>query len=156
MNVFKDAWRIARRICFAVGLLLAFFAVIELFRAGVFFYRLNHVLGWAFAALVAAVAIGLPLYVWIVLTSYPKVLTPPSLPPLEEAGYKDLRAYCKYLVQYMLRLTENPNLDERSARVVQEGLADMEDVLGSHPLLDDLRRAMARAETDVIAPSTLR
>ena len=151
-GMFRELWYSLKRALVAVGLLVTFFAAIELFRAFVFFYRLNHVLGFAFLAFLFLFlcAIGrMLLGPWL---RQPRVLRPPELPPPEEATFVELKRYCRYLMRYLERLQLNPNLSEESRRRVREGIADLTERLGAHPLRRDLTRAIEACETEVLEP----
>ena len=148
--MFKDAWNILRKILFVAGLLITLLVFIELFRAFFFFYRINHTVGWVFAGAVIFTTLAVPIYIWRVLASYPKVITPPDIPPLKEAGFKDLRNYGQYLIAYMERLSRNPNLEPEQVVLAKTGIDELRDVLGAHPLRDDLQRAITQTEDEVI------
>jgi uncharacterized membrane protein YcjF (UPF0283 family) len=148
----RDLWRIVARITAVAGLLLGFLVVVELFRAFVFFYRLNHTLGWVFAGFVLLLAILVPIYIWSVWVSLPKVLRPPSLPDPEKAGFRELYDYCRYLADYLRRLEKNPHFEAAHKDLIRDRIASIQDTLKAHPLKDDLRRAIAKTEEETIFP----
>lgn len=153
--MFKEAWKVFCRFCFLAGLLLSFAAVVELFRVFIFFYRIDPLWGWVFAAVTAAFFLGLVVYAKLLLSNYPRVLRPPYLPLLKEAGYKDLCRYSEYLMAYLARLAENAQLESDQVQAARSQIEAIGEALRAHPLKDDLRRTITETEEDVMAPLLL-
>lgn len=146
-------WRTVLRILVVLGVLFAFFFVNELARAFLLFYRVQPVLGFAFAGVVGLGAVVLAVYGLVRLRRHPAVLRPPPLPPLGKAGHAEMRRYLKYLVRYLGRLADNPGLDEAQRAQAEEQIEEIRDVLKAHPLNDDLVRAIEQAEEKAVRPA---
>ncbi len=145
--------RVLLKITLWTGVLLTFFILLELTRAFVFFYRLNHLLGFGFLAVTAGIfclLIASTLRAWF---AQPRALQPPSIPPLEESSFHDLRRYTRYLRAYLDRLAANPNLDPVHRRKCVETSADLKSVLHAHPLRADMIEAVTSAEHETIIPA---
>ena len=74
------------------------------------------------------------------------------MPELPKASHAEMRRYCDYLIEYLDRLAENRNLDGESVKMAQDRVLNIEDVLGAHPLNDDLVRTIAKTEEETIGP----
>jgi len=151
--MFRDAWRVACRLAFAAGVALSILAVLELFRIFVFFYRIAPFWGWSYLVALAAGLFVLVFYVRRTLARYPKILKPPDLPELDQAGHAELRAFSDYLCRYLHRLSRNRHLEEEHARRAREQARAIEDELNAHPLNDDMRRLIAKADEETIRPA---
>ncbi|MCB1070169.1 MAG: hypothetical protein H7A43_00180 [Verrucomicrobia bacterium] len=68
------------------------------------------------------------------------------------ATHRDLRAYCRYLIQYITRLSNHPYLQEETSRILRQQAADIDEVLASHPLNDDLYRTIQQVE-EILLPN---
>jgi hypothetical protein len=148
----KQLWNLLVRLTVVAGVLLVFVFFAECFRLFVLFYRVQPWMGIAFAGILFAGILALFIYLWRGLSAYPRVLVPPPMPELPAASHAEMRRYCKYLIEYLDRLAENPNLDGEPAKEARECIAYIEDVLGAHPLNDDLVRAITKTEQEMIAP----
>lgn len=151
--MFKQLLSTIARVLLVFGILLAFVFLAELLRIFRLFHAISPALGWAYvAALGGGVLAGLVYFV-AALRRNPRAVTPPPLPAdLDQATFLQLRRYAKYLARYLRRLAGNGNLDDESRRRACQASADVDDTLRHHPLLDDLRRTIARTESDVVAP----
>lgn len=68
------------------------------------------------------------------------------------ASHRDLKHYCRYLAHYLTRLSDHPVLQEETGRQLRQQAADIDDVLASHPLNDDLYRAIQQVE-EILLPA---
>lgn len=150
--MFRELWTLLRRIIYVVVSLFALFFFAELVRVFLLLYRLNPVAGLAFAVLLLAVLLWAMVYGIVHWRRHPRVLTAPPLPDLDEATHPEMREYCSYLARYLGRLADNPNLDETRRAIAREKAADIAEVVGHHPLNDDLRRTIRKTEADVVGP----
>ncbi len=147
----SELWNAIRKALLILAVLFAFFVLAEAARVILLFYRLNAVAGLAVLAVAALVA----LYLLVRLISWARArraLAPPPMPALPDAGHKEMNRYCRFLARYLRFLAENPALDEAAGRAAEQKASEIEEVLGAHPLNDDLARAIQQAENDVIAP----
>ncbi|HIE10487.1 MAG TPA: DUF697 domain-containing protein, partial [Kiritimatiellae bacterium] len=150
--MFRELWYSMKRALVAAGLLATFLAAVELFRAFVFFHRLNHLLGFAFLAFVILLLFALGRVLLGPWLKQSRVLNPPELPPLQEAAFGELKRYCRYLLRYLERLRRNPNLDREARRRVEQGISDLAERLAAHPLRRDLARGIRVCEQEVLEP----
>ncbi len=151
--MFKQLLSAAARVLLVFGILLSLIFLAELARMFLLLQRISPVLGWLFVAVLAGGVIALLGHYLLSLRRNPRAVTPPPLPEdLAQATFPELRRYTKYLARYLRRLAENPTLDGESRRRAHATSAEIEEVLRHHPLLDDLRRSIARTEADVVTP----
>lgn len=148
----KQLWNLLVRLVIVAGVLLGFVFLAECLRLFVLFYRIHPAIGFAFAGIFFAGILALFIYLWSGLRAYPRVLVPPSMPELPAASHAEMRRYSKYLIGYLGRLAENPNLDGESAKAARECVAYIQDVLSAHPLNDDLVRTITKTEEEMIGP----
>lgn len=149
---FHAVWRALRKLALlAVGLFL-FFTFIELAWAGLLLYRFHPLLGYTFGLIVFLFALG---FAWRALTHRhdQQTLIPPTRPAGSRVRQRDLEAYCAYLVHRMKRLSLNARLAKEDRLKIRQRAYDIEGLLGSHPLIDDLTRAISRAEVEVLEPA---
>jgi len=148
----RDAWKVIGKFILVAGVFLSFLILIELFRVFLFFYQRSHALGWGFVGVCIVLVVGSLVYLRTVLAAYPRVLAPPRLPPLNEAGYHDLKAFCQYLRRYLRRLSLHPNLSDEQRVAARLQAERIESELSAHPLLDDLRRLIQETEDRALRP----
>ena len=148
----KHWWNLFVRLTVVAGVLLGFVFLAECVRLFDLFYRVHPAVGFTFAGLLLAGIFVLFIYLWRGLRAYPRVLVPPSLPELPAASHMEMRRYCHYLTEYLNRLAENPRLEGEPAKMAREGVAYIQDVLGAHPLNDDLVRTIQKTEKETVAP----
>jgi len=141
--------RTLRRFAAAVVFIVAAVLAREWIDATGFFQSVHPAAAWALAGLPAlAATCGL----WWILTSIGSrgVLNADDLPPPERARHKDLVAHCRFLARYLKRLSRSGSLDEELKRLARQSAFDIREMVGHHPLLDDLHRAIEDAEQRVI------
>ena len=148
----KQLWNLLVRVTVVAGVLLGFVFLAECFRLFVLFYRIHPAIGFTFVGILLVGILALLIYFWRGLRACPRVLTPPPMPELSAASHAEMRRYCKYLAEYLGRLAENPNLEGAPAAAASDGIAYIQDVLGAHPLNDDLARTIAKIEQEVVHP----
>ncbi|MBN1270236.1 MAG: DUF697 domain-containing protein [Kiritimatiellae bacterium] len=150
--MYKQAWRIVRNTLLLAGVLLGFVVAVELLRIFAFFHRIHPGLAWAYAAVLGFGVLAAVIY-WIVQwASYPRVLAPPPRLDLARAGFNDLRAYCRYLLKYLDRLSRNSRLSDDERAAASNAIAELRDILHAHPLIDDLARGIEDIESKCVAP----
>ncbi len=148
----KTLVRALRRIVMMGAGLILFFISVELLRAYQLFHELNLWLGRAFAVLVLGTALVLlvRLYLW---RQDRQTLRPPRKPGDLKPRHDDLTATTVYLIHRLKRLSLSESLPAEIIKKLRQRAYDMEGLLGSHPLLDDLIRASSRAEIDTLEPA---
>ncbi|MFH0908096.1 MAG: hypothetical protein V1929_04980 [bacterium] len=145
-----------RTMAVACGL-IAFFLAMELIKAFNVLYRVNHLLGYAFGACLAALAVFLALRLAGLALDH-RTLDAPPRPDGDSATHDDMKAYCRYLIHALKRLGANPHLDEPLRQLLLQEAYNIDDTLGAHPLNDDLKQVIARNNTGALqtALTTLR
>jgi uncharacterized membrane protein YcjF (UPF0283 family) len=109
----KTIWKLIRTAVVVIGVLLTFFAVLEVLRAYQTLYNFHPIAAYAFLAVVLGLLLWLAVYVWGNLAVFPKPLRPPVIEDFQNATDKQLAKYVKYLNRYIQRLVGNPNLSEQ-------------------------------------------
>lgn len=152
----KQLWNLFVKIVIVLGALLTFFFAAELLRIYVLFFRFSPILGYAFgAAVLAGLVVLLVQFVRRVI-AHPRVLTPPPLPNFPDASHHEMLRYSRYLIRYLDRLAENPNLDDEHREALGEKALDLREILVAHPLNEDLVRAIQQSENEVIGQALAR
>jgi len=148
----KYLWRIVRFSVVAVGVMLSFFAVIEVLRAYETLYGIHPWLGYGFAGVLIGACAGSAAYMVNLLRHKPKILSPPRIRDRGNASEKELRRYCLYLIRYLYRLEHNPLLEtEDRARAYRER-EDLERVLSEGGSHNTFQVAIQRAEREAMEP----
>ena len=150
--MWKQIWNLFVRLVVVAGVLLSFVFLAECLRVILFFHRIHPAAGLACAGIFFIGILVLFIYLWKGLRAYPRVLVPPLMPELPKASHAEMRKYCGYLIEYLDRLAENRNLDSESVKIAQDCVLNIKDVLGAHPLNDDLVRTIAKTEEETIRP----
>jgi len=151
--MFSHTWKLVRRATLVLGVLFTFFVLVEMLRIFLLFYRINPVVGWLYVAILLMAAFWLIKGFIREWYAYPRALKPPPLPEqLETADFKSLHAYCKYLLRYLDRLSDNACFEEEDLNRLDDGINSIVDALKAHPLRDDLIREIEQTEIQVIAP----
>jgi uncharacterized membrane protein YcjF (UPF0283 family) len=134
----RELWKTTKTVIWAVGILLSFFAVIELIRAYQILDELHPACGISFL-----VILGLGL-AWLIyklgsITRYPAPLIPPE--------DRNSAAYLKYQVRLLERLKANGRLEEE-----QQKIADKIGELKRVGRRDDYASVADDVEATVIGP----
>ncbi|MBI5725064.1 MAG: YcjF family protein [Planctomycetes bacterium] len=147
----KGILSIASRIGLALLLVLAFLAVMEFIRACQTLYAVHPWAGYALLGLGGLVVLWI-LWVLIRLMFVTRpVLKPPKIADHDSAAPRELRHYSAYLVKYLRRLADNPNLaqDSPAARQWAEELRRSAASAGGR---GELLTAIRKAETQAVEP----
>lgn len=150
--VWDELMRALRRVLLLVLGLILFFMTVELVRAYQLFYGFHPWLGYAFAGLVLCIVLYTLLRLRLRRHDR-QTLLPPRLPNAQKPRHEDLTSYTAYLVHRLKRLSLNPSLPEELGRKTRQKAYDLEGLLASHPLIEDLVRANSRAEVDTLEPA---
>lgn len=122
----KTVWKLIRTAVVVVGVLLTFFAILEILRAYQTLYNFHPVAAYIFAAVVVGLLGWLVIYVWGNLAVFPKPLNPPKIADCREASDRRLKKYLRYLNRFLLRLQSNPNLTDNDCTQVAAALSRLE------------------------------
>jgi uncharacterized membrane protein YcjF (UPF0283 family) len=130
-TVLKTIWKLIRTAVIVIGVLLTFFAVLELLRAYQTLHNFHPIAGYAFAAAVIGLLAWLVVYVWVNMAVFPKALKPPKIDDVESATDRQLKKYIQYLKRFLQRLISNPNLSDDDRSQISTVLLQLESQLPS-------------------------
>jgi hypothetical protein len=149
-SVFAQTARCLFRFAVFLVALVAFIALMELVRA----FRLAHaaspVLGWLVAA-AAVVLVTYGLFKAFSFVADRRTLAAPPLPGPADPTFEELKESAQYFMHLFKRIGANPYLDDETRKNMRQQAYDMEEVLGHHPLADDLAREIAKGR-QALAP----
>jgi len=145
-------WKFIKTVAVAVGVLLSFFAIIELIRAYQTLRDLHPVAGFIFLAVLFCGIVWIIGYYVITVVLKPAALKPPAVAEPNNPTNRELHHYGKYLKKYVSRLIENDALSmadrDRARNCVDTFSAALENKDDHQILLS----AIERAEEEVIQP----
>ncbi len=118
-------WKIIRLVALAIGLLLSFFAVIEVIRAYQTLHELHPAAGFVFLGLLVCGIVWIVGYVAVTLASRPAVLIPPPISDTNSATNRELRRYGRYLTKYISRLSDNATLSTEDKDKAKESMVEL-------------------------------
>jgi len=145
-------WRIVRTLVLVVGVLLTFFAGLELVRAYVTLRDGVHPwAGYGFLILLGLAVSVLVIYVVGSLARRPPVLRPPR-GKVKTASRRWLRHYCRYLAKYLRRLAVNEHLSDEQHEQAEQGAKQISDAGGPAKSATAMRQAIATVEEEHIQP----
>jgi uncharacterized membrane protein YcjF (UPF0283 family) len=157
----KTAWRqamisywfrIARRALIAAGVLLSFFALIEIARAYQTLHQFHPWAGYAFLVVGAVGLGGLTWWLLVPILRRPAALTPPPIRDRTAATERDLRRYARYLGRYLRRLAANPELRAEEQNRARAAATGLETAVVNAADAEDLLAAIRSAETETVEP----
>ncbi len=151
--MFRHYWIAIRRIGLILGTFICLFFAAEAARLFLLLRRITPALGWGFAGFLIALVLIVAFRMLTSHRAHPRPLTAPPLPPLEEATHGEMVKYCRYLLRCLKRLACNKNLESEERALARNAIEDICSMLGAHPLNDDLRRAIANTESNVLQPA---
>jgi hypothetical protein len=146
----QSLWRALKGVAFILAGALSFIVGIELLRLGLLLRRVHPIAPYAYFGLIAAVGLYLLVRYRLWRTRWNTLHAPRR--PDATASFADLKAYVRHLIALFKRTAAHPRLSPDQARATRQRAYDLEGMLGAHPLIDDLRRGIARAETETWAP----
>lgn len=149
----KHWFRIIRAVVTAVGVLLSFFAFIEVVRAYQTLRGVHPWAGYAFLAVITAAVGWLVWYLWVNLAAVPKTLRPPTIEDPAQASERQLKKYLLYLQRFLERLTVNPSVSDEKQGFIQIALDQIERTLADEPTAETMRAAIEVVESRAIIPA---
>lgn len=135
------------------GVMLSFFAFIEVLRAYQTLYDLHPFAGYAFIAVITGSLLWLAGHLIKTLASQPAVLVPPRIGVPQEASKRRVRRYAKYLTKYMARLSNNPSLPADQQEKVAAALNSLSSALQSDKSGIALSEEISAVEDNTIQPA---
>lgn len=147
-------WKIIRLAVLAIGVLLSFFAVIEVLRAYQTLYEFHPAAAFVFLGVLICGTVWIIGYLVVTLASRPAVLIPPPISDANSATNRELRRYGKYLTKYIRRLSYNDNdaLSTEDKDKAKEGMVELALALDTGNNKEALFIAVEKAEEQVIKP----
>lgn len=149
--VAKTIWRALARVTVAVLLMIGFVIGMELLRFVALLRRLHPMLAYGMVGLLCLALIILVIRA-IFWRAARQTLFAPRLPPPDKATFKDLKHFVQHVVKRLKRMSNHQSLSTEQARNIRQQTYDIESMLNAHPLLDDLRRAIGKTESNVWFP----
>jgi len=148
----KHWFRIIRTAVTAVGVLLAFFAFIEVVRAYQTLRMMHPAAGWAFLAVIAVAVGWLAWYLWVNLAAVPRALKPPAISDPATATDRQLKKYLLYLRRFIRRLAQNPSVPTDKVPLLEEAIREIEQAAAGPTTPEAMRGTIEAVETDAIGP----
>ncbi|MHC4308887.1 MAG: YcjF family protein [Planctomycetota bacterium] len=145
-------WKIIRLAILGIGLLLSFFAVIEIIRAYQTLYDLHPAAGYVFLGFLFCGIVWIVGYVVVTLASRPAILIPPLISDANSATSRELRRYGRYLTKYINRLSDNAALSTEEKDKASEGMMELALALDTGDNKEAFLIAIEKAEEQVINP----
>lgn len=118
----KDLFRTIRACFLLTGILLGFFAFLELIRAFQTLYALHPLAGYVFIAVLLGGGLWLAAWFLNVMGKTPRAIVPPEIGNIEQADLKRLLTWSRYQIRFLSRLSENPWIDEPTRQKINLGL----------------------------------
>ncbi|MEN8128195.1 MAG: YcjF family protein [Planctomycetota bacterium] len=122
----KTIWKLIRTAVIVIGVLLTFFAVLEILQAYQILRDMHPIAGFVFLAIIAGLLGWLIVYVWGNLAVFPKALKPPKIDNVQTATDRQLKKYIQYLKRFLQRLITNPNLSDDDRSQISTVLSQLE------------------------------
>ena len=145
-------WKIIRLVTIGIGLLLSFFAVIEIIRAYQTLHELHPAAGYGFLGILFCGTVLIAGYVAVTLASRPAVLIPPVISDTNSATKRELRRYGRYLSKYINRLSDNAALSAEDKDKAREGMIELALALDTGDNKEAFLAAIEKAEEQVTKP----
>ena len=122
----KNIWKLIRTAVIVIGVLLTFFAVLEVLRAYQILREMHPMAGYVFLAVVLGLLLWCIIYVWGNMAVFPRPLKAPAIADVENATDKQLKKYTRYLCRYIQRLLSNPHLSEQEITNLTSALSQFQ------------------------------
>lgn len=148
----KRLWKALKTVLIVIGLLLSFFAAIELLRAYQSLYELHPVAGYIFLFFLSCGLLWGAWYFIITTVSCPSVLKSPKITDTDNPTDRELRRYAKYLVRYIGRLTKNEALSPEEINIANNAKEQLGSVIKNKTDSEALLSAVKEAEDLTVKP----
>ncbi len=143
-------WKLIRTAILVIGVLFSFFVFVEVLHVYVVLRDVYSPLGYVFLLVVLSVCTWLSIYGYRVINTIPRVLAPPDIddPPSEA----QVRSYCKYLIGYLNRLRDNPNVLQEDILRTRTHSSVLASLVESDLASSDLFAKITKIEKECIDP----
>ena len=128
-EMLKRFWKTLKTALIAIGLLLSFFAVVELLRAYQTLYEFHPVVGNIFLFFLCCGLLWIVGYFVVTTILRPSVLKPPAITNPNAPTDRELRRYVKYLIKYIGRLAKNESLAPEEINIANNAMKQLATVL---------------------------
>jgi uncharacterized membrane protein YcjF (UPF0283 family) len=128
----KTIWKLIRTAVIVIGVLLTFFAVLEVLRAYQILRGIHPIAGYVFLTMILGLLGWLVIYIWGNMAVFPKALKPPRMDDVQGAADRQLKKYIQYLKRFLQRLISNPNLSDDDRSQISNALSQLETQLPTH------------------------
>ncbi|NQT94410.1 MAG: DUF697 domain-containing protein [Lentisphaerae bacterium] len=149
----RSLWKSILFAAWVIGILLTFFALIELLRAYQTLRDVHPALGWAFAGLLVLGIAWTTAYYVVSVVRRPSLLVPPAKCDLDKAGTSEVLAYGKYLAKVTARLSQNDLIPDSRKDILKKEEAELRGRLKATTAREPLRDAVRHVESAVIQPA---
>lgn len=149
----KDLIRTIKAFVVLFGVLLSFFAVLEVIRAFGTLYSLHPAAGLAFVLVLLGGGVWLGFWFMGTVGKSPRALTPPAIGDIKQADLKHLRKWAKYQIRFLQRLSENSFLDEAGRQKIRADLEQLNTALRETKNYLQLQEVILSAEKNAIVPA---
>ncbi len=148
-RMFTRAISVSSHLMKIAGGLIGLLLLAETARLYLLLRRAHPIAGYTFLGLVVLAAILLFIRIMMHVKNHRTLTT--YLPDTDHAGHKQLRRTCKVLALYCRRLSQSPGITDATSHKLEQQVYDIRELLGSHPLNEDLVRMIRMTEDEVIA-----
>lgn len=149
----KQWFFLLKKITLAVGLLLCFFALMEILRAYQTLHQTHWLLGYAFVFVLLASIGWLIWHIWINLAVLPRPLKPPVGFNLSAANVKELRKFLGYQNRLLARLGLNEHLSPQQREAIQLASRAIQYALAAPPDQAFLRQTIQDTQQKTVEPA---
>lgn len=150
--VFIKLWRTARLVLGTLVGLFALAVLLELARAVALLHRIHPIVAYVALAVLAVTMLVL-LTVWTNRWLDAHVLIPPEGADEGARSHRDLVTGNRFLVKRLKRMADHPLYTEAQQKHLRQVAYQVEEMLGHHPLQDDLERSLAATRADTLEPA---
>lgn len=151
--MFRELWRAVRTAFLVVGVALVFFACVEVVQAFETLYGLHPLVGYAFAAVLAAGITGAGVRYALTVFARPVVVPPHVRPDLMNAGAHEVRSYAAHILRLLRRLSRNGNLGIDQRERITDGILMVEQSAAGWADRTQLAQTISRCEIDILQPA---
>jgi hypothetical protein len=151
-RIFSQISRTLHRILIGIGLLIAFFVSIELFRLFLTLHAKEPIAMYVSFSAFAFILLVIVLRI-IRHNRDHRILRATGFKIRGDSSFAELKKYALYLIDYCKRLSTHRLLNDQQSSFIHQKANDLQEVFYHHPLKDDLTRTIAAARDNIIAPT---
>ena len=145
-------WKIILTAILVIGVLFSFFAFVEIIHIYTILRDAYRPLGYIFLITIAITIIWFLIYIILNIRKRPRVLIPPNIGDLSSVSQYECKKYCKYLILFLQRLTQNPHLTVDDTETARQKITQMKKLLESHLDKSFLLKEIDKTEKEFVEP----